>query len=78
MPRQTIRYASGRAVRQTRRNHRAGIMFGGRASSIPGHKITGYVLVIPVMIAASPFRQAFQANRAAQTNPSTWPAPYAY
>ena len=48
MPRQSIRYASGRAVRQTRRNHRAGIRFGGRASSIPGHAITGYVLVLPI------------------------------
>ena len=51
MPRQSIRYATGRAVRQTRRNLRAGIRCGGRASSIPGYKITGYVLVIPIMTA---------------------------
>jgi hypothetical protein len=56
MNRHTVRYAAGRAVRQTRRNHRAGIRYGGRACSVPGYKITAYVLVIPLMEGRSPFR----------------------
>lgn len=52
----TIRYARARVARQTRRNHRHGIRYGGRAVSVPGTRITAYALVVPLMEGRPPFR----------------------
>lgn len=52
----TIRYARARVARQTQRNHRHGIRYGGRAVSVPGTRITSYALVVSLMEGRSPFR----------------------